>query len=94
MAIINLTQCSATKKQRAQGVVDFSGIKLEFMKKLLTFDDLPDSKVIYSRAVGLARLASDRADSLYPENPYPRQATRDFGFIPIYAFKNLGFVTV
>ena len=57
--IINLTQHPATPEQKAQGVFDCEGEKLELLKRLLTFDELPSQLEVESRAAALAYFASD-----------------------------------
>lgn len=56
--ILNLTQHAATAEQRAGGVVDLQGERLDALKDALTFDELPSAKEIRQRAEYIAELAS------------------------------------
>jgi len=61
-AILNLTQHKASEEQIAEGVFDASEISEEFeseVKRLLTFEDLPDEKIIWQRAMALADYCKD-----------------------------------
>lgn len=56
-SILNLTQHKASEDQKSDGVFDSSEISEEFeseVKRLLTFEELPDEKTIWQRAMALA----------------------------------------
>lgn len=56
-SILNLTQHRASEDQIREGVFDSSEISEEFeaeVKRLLTFEELPDEKTIWQRAMALA----------------------------------------
>ena len=55
--IVNLTQHPATPDQLAAGVVDLSEPTLGALRRLLTFEDLPDDGEVYRRAVAIAEIA-------------------------------------
>lgn len=57
--IVNLTQHTASAEQIEAGVIDMVGKDLEYLKALLTFDDLPSAAEIDRRAKEIARLAKD-----------------------------------
>lgn len=57
MLIVNLTQHPATPEQIAAGVTDLAGEQREALLAALTFDEMPDSAEIHSRAELLAELA-------------------------------------
>lgn len=54
--ILNLTQHEATTDQRRAGVIDTLSAEL---KKLLTFDELPEPEDVQARAERLAQFAAD-----------------------------------
>lgn len=61
-SIINLTQHKASEDQKSEGVFDSSEVSEDFeseVKRLLTFDDLPDEKTIWQRAMALADYCKD-----------------------------------
>lgn len=101
MLILNLTQHPATPEQVQAGVVDLEGEQLQFLKDLLTFEEIPDSQEIQRRADILAEFGS----FYEPENngnPIPvgrvmiggapffmgalEKALRERGVTPMYAF--------
>jgi len=56
-SILNLTQHKASEDQKSEGVFDSSEISEEFeseVKRLLTFEEVPDEKTIWQRAMALA----------------------------------------
>ena len=56
-AILNLTQHEASEDQKSEGVFDSSQVSEAFeseVKRLLTFEELPDEKTIWQRAMALA----------------------------------------
>ena len=55
--IINLTQHPATQEQIAEGVFDLDGEKLQRLKTLLTFDELPCPKTLSERAREITKIA-------------------------------------
>lgn len=55
--IINLTQHPATPEQIAEWVFDLEGEKLQRLKKLLTFDELPCPKTLSERAGEITKIA-------------------------------------
>jgi len=55
--IINLTQHPATPEQIAGGVFDLQGRGLEALKALLTFDTLPTTAEVATRAEAIAVLS-------------------------------------
>ena len=60
--ILNLTQHKASEDQKAEGVFDSSEVSEEFqdeIKRILTFDDLPEEKTIWQRAMALADYCKD-----------------------------------
>ena len=57
--IVNLTQHAASAEQIEAGVTDMVGKDLEYLKALLTFQDLPSADEIDRRAQEIARLAKD-----------------------------------
>ncbi len=57
MKILNLTQHIATPEQIQAGV--FESKNKDIVKKLLTFENLPDSTEIWNRAYHLANLAKE-----------------------------------
>ncbi len=57
MKILNLTMHPATPEQKEAGVFDLEGDDLQRLKKLLTFDELPDIEIIVSRAKKIAEIA-------------------------------------
>lgn len=54
--ILNLTQHPASPEQRAAGVIDPAPALRDQIRKLITFDDLPDRATIMGRAIALAGL--------------------------------------
>ena len=57
MKILNLTQHKATPDQEKAGVYNLEGDKLEKLKELLTFPELPTGYVVWDRARKIADLA-------------------------------------
>ena len=60
--ILNLTQHKVSEDQNAEGVFDSSEVSEEFeaeVKRLLTFEELPDEKTIWQRAMALADYCKD-----------------------------------
>jgi len=57
MHIINLTQHAATPEQIAAGVFDLQGRGLEALKELLTFETLPTTADVATRAEAIAVLS-------------------------------------
>lgn len=57
MKIINLTQHAATDDQLQAGVIEPGPVDKTYIRKLITFDELPTENVIRERADKLARLA-------------------------------------
>lgn len=65
MLIYNLTQHDATEEQLKHGVIDLPiGLKIQ-IKQLLTFNDLPSSIELNSRAVTIANLINVHIYSEY-----------------------------
>jgi hypothetical protein len=54
--ILNLTQHPATEEQIKQGVVDLPPKAREWLCKLLTFDTMPTSREVVSRAMKIAHM--------------------------------------
>jgi len=90
MRIINLTQHSATDDQIAAGVFDHPSAG--YIRKLLTFDALPDGMTIVSKAVALAcQAVVYGADcAMIGGAPYLmatlERALIEHGITPVYAF--------
>ena len=57
MKILNLTQHKATPDQEKAGVHNLEGDKLEKLKELLTFDEIPTEYVLWDRAAKIADLS-------------------------------------
>lgn len=57
--ILNLTQHAASAEQIEAGVTDMVGKDLEYLKALLTFEELPSAAEIDRRAQEITRLAKD-----------------------------------
>lgn len=101
MSILNLTQHPATPEQVKAGVVDLQGEQLQFVKDLLTFEEIPDSQEIQRRAEKLAYFGMFY-DPENIGNPIPvgwamiggapffmsalEKALRERGVTPMYAF--------
>ena len=56
MNIINLTQGTSTQEQKEHGVVDLKYEDLEFLKRNLTFTELPTLDILASRCKSIASL--------------------------------------
>lgn len=61
MEIVNLTQHPDTAEQLDAGVVDLPPEDAAFVRRLLTFDSLPESDTIRDRAAILATMAGQYA---------------------------------
>lgn len=90
LRILNLTQHNATPEQLAAGV--FEPKQKEFVKKLLTFDEIPTRDELMKRAITLSAVAwESKADgALIGGAPYltgflERELKRT-GIKPVYAF--------
>lgn len=57
MRILNLTQHKSTNDQQKDHVYDLRGARLEQLKDLLTFDEIPTEYVLWDRADKIAALA-------------------------------------
>ena len=57
MKILNLTQHKSTTDQQKDHVYDLKGARLEQLKDLLTFDEIPTEYVLWDRADKIAALA-------------------------------------
>ena len=94
--IYNLTQHDVTEDQKAENIIDVED--KEYVRNLLTFDDLPDDEIINNRAVLLAEYA-DKINAkevmiggaLYLMPPLIKEL-RKKGIIPYYSFsKRISF---
>lgn len=90
MKILNLTQHPATEEQVAAGVVDLCGHELQQLKKLLTFDDIPEHRDMLVRACEIASLASGYDKVMIGGAPFFMSTLESVlyrsGKIPCYAF--------
>ena len=90
MSILNLTQHDATPEQIQAGVVEPS--YKEIVKKLLTFEELPTSGILKTRADKLAMYASSSGYKSAMIGgagyflPYLEQALLAAGVRPLHAF--------
>jgi len=55
--ILNLTQHESTKEQKDQGVFEPSKKDKEYIKQLLTFEDIPSKDLLEQRAKSLTAIA-------------------------------------
>ena len=90
MSILNLTQHEATQEQLQDGVVEPSN--KEMIKKLLTFEELPTSGILKTRAETIAMYAASTGhkSAMIGGAPYfmsyLEQALFAAGVRPLYAF--------
>ncbi len=91
--IINMTRHNASSEQKREGVADFPSEYREQLQKLLTFEELPSSKELLTRAHRLAQLAKEVAPGskvMIGGAPYLmsllERELRDRGMEPVYAF--------
>ena len=94
MAILNLTQHSATPEQIAQGVGDLNPHhgEIQQLKSLLTFESLPTAEEVYERAYAIAALAQSYFVDVAMIGGAPylmgalERALNKVGIKPVYAF--------
>lgn len=94
MTILNLTQHPATAEQKKAGVEDLTGDRLELLKKLLTFEELPTQVEVEARAAAIAYLAKsvefNVSEAMIGGAPYlmaPLEyQLRSHCVMPVYAF--------
>jgi len=90
--IVNLTQHSPTGEQIEAGVFDLPDKEREELRKLLTFDELPDLSEIERRAEKIAALASKTRAKAAMIGGAPflmgplEDALLEEGIEPVYAF--------
>ena len=90
MRIINLTQHLVSVEQAAQGV--FEPADKDFVRELLTFEEIPQREQIISEAIALANQAAcASADAAMIGGFLPlmhplEDALRSKGIVPLYAF--------
>lgn len=58
MAILNLTQHSATPEQLSAGVIDLSPSDRALLASALTFNECPDESIMSARAASIAQMAA------------------------------------
>ena len=89
---LNLTQHAPTAEQVTDGVSNLSTEKWNEVKKLITFDDLPDPREVIARATAVARIAADAGTerAMIGGAPYfmsaLERALAAAGVKPVYAF--------
>ena len=90
LGVINLTQHPATEEQEFDGV--FEPQNKEDVRRLLTFDTIPNKGVLYMRAVQLAEIASESGAKFamiggapYLMSPLEDALKRE-GITPLYSF--------
>lgn len=92
MIIVNLTQHVATDEQVEEGVVGLSDESMSYVRRLLTFNDIPCIAEIRARAEALAEVAAEcYADAaMIGGAPYLmgalEGALRQRAIKPLYAF--------
>lgn len=100
MRIINITQHASTPEQRAAGVEDLQDAELEFIKKALTFVELPSQDELDVRALALSSAAAtklseevsrgEKCAAMIGGAPYLMArleiALKSEGITPVYAF--------
>lgn len=90
LGIINLTQHQSTPEQEWDGV--FEPQDKENVRRLLTFDTIPNKGVLYMRAVQLAEIASESGAkfAMIGGAPYLmgalENALKEKGIQPLYSF--------
>lgn len=98
--ILNLTQHPATPEQLEAGVVDLVGEEHEELRTLLTFESLPTSQEVYSRASAIVEIAlrcfkrsdtpKDHRSAMIGGAPFlmtPLEGyLSDYRVTPVYAF--------
>lgn len=97
--ILNLTQHQATEEQRNQGVVDLpTQDRIDTLKRLLTFDELPTKELMNKRAKQIVLLVRNNgiSDTFVPAKvmiagaPFfmsiLEKALLNDGIQPVYAF--------
>ena len=90
MHILNLTQHLPTDEQLSAGVVNY--VRHDYVRELLTINDLPDYDDLRLRAVRLAKIAleSDAQGAMIGGAPYLMShleaELKAVGIVPMYAF--------
>lgn len=94
--ILNMTQHAASAEQKAAGTVDLAGADGVALRRLLTFEQLPNAEEIKKRADAIADLAAAHSAGADGDRcmiggapfliPALAEALRRRGLVPVCAF--------